>query len=125
MQPTLRILVVEDLQDAANSTAVLLKLWGYQSEIVYDGERACEVAATFHPEVVLLDIGLPWMDGCELAQRLRQLQETANSLLVAISGYGREADIQRCKEAGIDRHFVQPVDPDELKQLLAKAEKRR
>jgi CheY-like chemotaxis protein len=118
-------LVVEDLRDSADSMAILLKHWGYQSEIVYDGERACEVAATFHPEVVLLDIGLPGMDGCELAQRLRQLPETANRLLVAISGFGREADIQRCKEAGIDRHFLKPADPDELKQLLAKAEERR
>jgi two-component system CheB/CheR fusion protein len=121
MQPALRILVVEDMHDSADSMALLLKLWGYQSAIAYDGERAVESATRFCPDVVLLDVGLPGMDGCELARRLRQLPEMAKVLLVAVSGYGREADVQRCKEAGIDRHFLKPVDPVELHELLAQA----
>jgi two-component system CheB/CheR fusion protein len=125
MQPSLRILVVEDLHDSANSMAILLKLWGYQSAIAYDGEFACELATTFRPDVVLLDIGLPGMDGYEVARQLRQLPGMATALLVAITGYGREADVQRGKEAGIYSHFLKPVDPDRLKQLLTTAPKRR
>jgi CheY-like chemotaxis protein len=121
----MRILVVEDLRDAADSMAILLKLWGYRPAIAYDGEHACELATALRPDVVLLDIGLPGMDGCEVARRLRQLPQTANSLLVAISGYGREADVQRCKEAGIDRHFLKPVEPGELQRLLANTGKVR
>ncbi len=120
----MRILVVEDLRDSADSTAILLKHWGYQSGIVYDGARACEVAATFRPDVVLLDIGLPGMDGYEVARQLRRLPGMDTTFLVAITGYGQEADVQRCKEAGIDRHFLKPVNPDELKQLLVQAENR-
>ena len=118
----MRILVVEDLQDAANSMAILLKVWGYQSSVAYDGEFACELATTFRPDVVLLDIDLPGIDGCEVARRLRQLPEMAHTFLVAISGYGQQVDVERCKEAGIDRHFLKPVDPLELQQLLARAE---
>lgn len=125
MQPSLRILVVEDLHDSAHSMAILLKLWGYQSAIAYDGEFACELALSFRPDVVLLDIGLPGMDGYEVARRLRQLPEMATALLVAITGYGRDADVQRGKEAGIDYYFLKPTDPDQLRQLLATAEKRR
>lgn len=85
----------------------------------------CRVAATFRPDVVLLDIGLPRMNGYDVARQLRRLLGMDTTLLVAITGCGQEADVQRCKQAGIDRHFLKPVDPDELKQLLATAEKRR
>jgi len=119
---SLRILVVEDSHDSADSLGLLLNLWGYQAVITYDGEGALKAASVNPPDVVFLDIGLPGMDGCQVARQLRRLSGTAHSLLVAITGYGREADVQRCKEAGIDRHFLKPVDPVELKQLLAKAE---
>jgi CheY-like chemotaxis protein len=118
----LRILVVEDLPDSADSMAILLQLWGYQSAVVYDGERALEVAAAFRPAVVFLDIGLPGIDGCEVARQLRRLPEMGTTLLFAITGYGREADVQRCKEAGIDRYFLKPVDPLELRQELREVE---
>ena len=118
----MRILVVEDLPDSANSMALLLDLWGYQSAIAYDGERACELAATAPADVVFLDIDLPGIDGYDVAHRLRRLPEMSTALLVAITGYGREADVQRCKEAGIDYHFLKPVDPAALQQLLAQAE---
>jgi CheY-like chemotaxis protein len=119
----LRILIVEDLPDSANSMALLLQLWGYQSEIAQDGESACELAATFRPDVVFLDIGLPGIDGHEVARRIRKLPGMADALLVAITGYGRPADVQRCKQAGIDYHFLKPADPIELQKVLAKAEK--
>jgi CheY-like chemotaxis protein len=124
MQPhSLHILVVEDSHDSANSLGLLLGLWGYQAVITYDGADALAAASAAPPDVVFLDIGLPGMDGCEVARQLRRLPGMATALLVAITGYGRAADIQCCKEAGIDCHFLKPVDPAELKELLAKAEK--
>lgn len=123
MPPSLRILVVEDLRDSADSMAFLLKLWGYQSAVVYDGERALEVAATYRPDVVLLDIGLPGMNGYKVARTLRALPGTASAFIVAITGYGQKADVERCKEAGFDRHFLKPVDPAELQRLLANVPK--
>jgi CheY-like chemotaxis protein len=116
-------LVVEDSHDSADSLGLLLELWDYQAVITYDGEGALQAALANSPDVVFLDIGLPGIDGCEVARQLRRLPGTANALLVAITGYGREADVQRCKEAGIDCYFLKPVDPAELKRLLAKAEK--
>ncbi len=124
MQP-LRVLVVEDLHDAAYSSARLLELWGYEPVLAYDGEQGLEFATTLPPDVVLLDIGLPKMDGYEVARRLRQLPATARVLLIAITGYGQDADVQRCKEAGIDFHFLKPVDPTKLRQVLRKAQEQR
>ncbi|HEY7428684.1 MAG TPA: response regulator [Gemmataceae bacterium] len=127
MQPrnpssALRILVVEDLHDSADSLALLLRLWGYESVVAYDGLSALDMASAHSPDVVLLDIGLPGMDGCEAARQLRQLPGMDKALLLAITGYGHKADIQRCKEAGIDSHFLKPVDPAELQQVLRRAE---
>jgi CheY-like chemotaxis protein len=119
---SLRILVVEDLRDSADSLGLLLKLWGYEAEVTYDGEHALAAASSAPPDVVFLDIGLPGMDGFEVARRLRRLPGTARSLLVAITGYGQEDDVRRCKEAGIDYHFLKPADPLELEKLLARAE---
>ncbi len=119
----LRVLVVEDMHDTAELMAYLLECWGYQSAVVYDGERAVEVALTFRPNVVFLDIGLPGIDGYEVARQLRRLPGGDKVLLVAITGYGQEADVQRCKEAGIDYHFRKPADLDQLQQLLMAAEK--
>jgi CheY-like chemotaxis protein len=122
MQPSLRILVVEDLHDSADSLGLLLSLWGYQAVITYEGAGALAADSATPPDVVFLDIGLPGMDGCEVARQLRRLPGTAHSLLVAVTGHGEAADVQRCKEAGIDYHFLKPVDPAELQRLLAKAE---
>jgi CheY-like chemotaxis protein len=113
-----RILVAEDVKDSADTLDLLLRFWGYQSTAVYDGKHALEVAAALRPDVVFLDLGLPDMDGCEVARQLRGLSGMKDALLVAITGYGRQADIQRCKEAGIDLHFLKPVDPNQLRQLL-------
>lgn len=124
MQP-LRILVVDDLRDAADSLAMLIRLWGHEVDVAYSAPDALDVAAVNQPDVVLLDIGLPRMDGYEMARRLRQLPGMAQALLNAVSGFGREADIQRCKEAGIDCYFLKPADPIELHKVLMTSEELR
>ena len=120
--PELRILVVDDMRDLADTLAVLIRIWGYEVVVTYDGSEALIEASANPPDVVLLDIGLPKMNGLDLARRLRQLPAMAKALLIAISGFGQEADVQRCKEAEIDCHFLKPVDPEELRQVLVKAQ---
>ena len=124
MQPAptarpLRVLVVDDCRDAADSLALLVRHWGYQAVMAYDGPSALDLALLHSPEVVFLDLGLPGMDGFEVARRLRQLPGMGQALLVAVTGYGREADVQGCWDAGIDFHFIKPVDPIELELVLA------
>lgn len=114
----LRILVVEDNADAADTLRDLLELFGHEVEVAYTGSEGLEAAHQFHPEVVLCDIGLPGMDGYAVARRLREDPETAASRLVALTGYGRDADRQLAQEAGFDLHLVKPVAPDELRQRL-------
>jgi CheY-like chemotaxis protein len=114
----LPILVVEDLHDTADSLAMLLELWGYQPTVVYEGKKAIEAASTLCPDIILLDIDLPDVNGYNVARQLRQVPELANTLLLAITGYRQESDVQCCKEAGIDLHFLKPVDPEEIKEAL-------
>jgi two-component system CheB/CheR fusion protein len=120
MQP-LHILVVDDICDSAETLAMLIGFWGHEVVVAYDGPDALAKASANPPDVVLLDVCLPIMSGLDLARRLRRLPGMAKALLAAISGYGREVDVQRCKEAGIDCHFVKPVDLDELQKVLANA----
>ena len=119
---SLRVLIVDDQHDTANALATLIGLWGYETDVAYDGLSALDAASVKPPDVVLLDLGLPGMDGYEVARQLRRLPALDTALLVAISGHGQEADVQRCKEVGIDSHFLKPMDPDELQKVLAKAE---
>jgi two-component system CheB/CheR fusion protein len=128
MQPphasfALRVLVVDDLRDSADSLALLLQLWGHRPAVAYTGESALEVATAFRPDVVLLDIGLPGIDGYEVAWRLRQLPGLARCRLMALTGNGEEDDVRRCKEAGIDCHFLKPMDLSILRGLLATPER--
>jgi signal transduction histidine kinase/CheY-like chemotaxis protein len=118
----LRVLVVDDNVDAAQSLAVLLNLWGHEVCTAHDGTVALEAAQAWRPEVVLLDIGLPGMDGYEVARRLRALQCPARPLLIALTGHAREEDRRRSQDAGFDRHLVKPVDPEILEVLLAQSE---
>jgi two-component system CheB/CheR fusion protein len=115
----LSILVVEDRGDTANSLVLLLEQWGYKPVVVYEGKHAVKIASTFCLDVIFLDIGLPDIDGYEVARQLRRMPELTRTLLVAITGYGQPADIQRCREAGIDLHFLKPVDPEIIKKVLA------
>jgi two-component system CheB/CheR fusion protein len=114
---------VEDDPDSAQTLALLLKLWGYEVAVASDGPNALDATPTFQPDVVFLDLALPRMDGYEVARQLRRLPGMRKALLVAITGYGDEADGRRCKEAGIDCHFLKPAEPAVLRELLAQAEK--
>ncbi len=117
--PSRRILVVDDNVDAARSLARLLaRLYDQEVRVAHDGPEALAIAGEFLPEVVLLDIGLPGMDGNEVARRLRLRPEFRRALLVALTGWGQEDDVARSKEAGFDHHLVKPADPDALKGLL-------
>jgi PAS domain S-box-containing protein len=118
-----RALVVEDNVDAAEMLADLLAFWGYDVRAVRSGEAGVEVAGAFNPHVVLLDIGLPGMDGFEVARRLRSMPRGRPEgrplpLLIGVSGYGQEADRRRAREAGIDYHLIKPLDPKILRELL-------
>ena len=114
-----RALVVDDNVDSANGTARILTRHGYEVKVVYDGPDAVEAAREFRPRFVLLDIGLPGMDGYEVARRLREETGLAGAKLVAVSGYGQESDRRRSREAGFDHHLVKPVDPDKLLAWLS------
>lgn len=113
-----RILVVDDNVDGADSLAVLLRLGGHEVSLAHDGPAALEMATVFHPDVILLDIGLPGMDGYEVAKRLRSRNETQSAVLVAVTGYGRDEDRVRSRDAGFDHHLVKPVSLDALNGIF-------
>jgi two-component system, sensor histidine kinase len=115
---SLRILVVEDNEDAAEAMMLLLTGIGHEVTVVSDGREAVGVARRVQPEVILLDIGLPGMDGYELARVLRDMPETHAARLIAVSGYGQQKDRARSREAGFDVHLVKPVDPSKLTEAI-------
>lgn len=104
-----RILIAEDNRDGAETLAGLLRLHGHTVEVAYTGERALQIAPTFDPEVAILDIGLPGIDGYELARRLRASPHGRDCLLIAATAYGSPDDFERAIAAGFDAHFVKPV----------------
>jgi signal transduction histidine kinase len=114
-----RVLIVDDNVDAADSAAMLLRFLGHEVEMAHDGIAALAAASAFHPDVALLDIGLPGMDGYDLAKQLRARPEHRNMLLIALTGYGKEEDRRMSVEAGFDRHLIKPVDPAAMARLLA------
>ena len=115
-----RVLVVEDNLDAAESLLMLLQLLGHHVRAVHDGISALDVARANVPDVMLVDIGLPGMDGYEVARRIREQPGLERIALVALTGYGREEDRERALEAGFDYHLVKPVDPNALRGLVAR-----
>ncbi len=115
-----RILIVDDNVDAADSLAMLLELSGHQVQTAYGSEAAIAMVGSHRPRVVLLDIGLPGMDGYEVARRLRQNPDFSRMTLVALTGYGQEDDRRRARDVGFDYHLVKPVELGELTQLLAR-----
>jgi CheY-like chemotaxis protein len=117
--PPCRVLIVDDNEDSANSLAMILKLGGHETASVYTAVDALQHAATFKPDVVLLDIGLPGMDGYEVAQKMRELPGLRNIRLVAVTGYGRSDDRRRAREAGFDDHLTKPVEFAVLERMLA------
>jgi two-component system CheB/CheR fusion protein len=114
-----RVLVVDDNSDSAESIALLLELNGHDVRMAHDGPAALEIARSFHPQVVVLDIGLPGMDGYEVAKRLRSEAPMQNVILIALTGYGQSEDRQRSIAAGFNHHLVKPVDPEVLQTLIA------
>jgi len=115
----LKLMIVDDNKDAADVLATLLELEGHRVLVETDACAALQRASNEKPQVMLLDIGLPTVDGYELARRLRQSPETASATLVALTGYGREEDRRRSLEAGFDHHLVKPVAPERLSSLLS------
>ncbi len=115
---TLKILLVEDNLDSAEGMALLLRFDGHEVRMAHDGPSALEAARAFEPQAVLLDLGLPGMNGYEVAQRLREQPACRQTPLIALTGYGQEEARRRTKEAGFDYHLVKPVEPEALGALL-------
>lgn len=115
---SLKVLIVDDNEDSAESLASLMRLFGHDARTAYDGLSALEEARTYLPDVMLLDIGLPKLDGYGVAERLRQEPWRDRMLLMAMTGYGQEEDRRRSREAGFDHHLVKPVDLGKLRELL-------
>jgi signal transduction histidine kinase len=114
-----RILVADDNRDAAESTGMLLRLMGNEVRTVYDGVEAVEQAAAFRPDLILLDIGMPKLNGYEAAKLIREQEWSAGTMLVAVTGWGQEEDKRRTSEAGFDCHFTKPLDPAALHKLVS------
>ncbi len=115
-----RILVVDDNVSSADSLGLIIRLWGHECRVTHSGPEAIEEFDVFHPDVVLLDIGLPGMDGYQVARTLRSRTDWPGLILVAMTGYGRDEDRRRSREAGFDEHLVKPLDLDGLEHLLAR-----
>ena len=113
-----RILVADDNVDAADGLKLLLELSGDQVRVAYDGVSALRVAREFNPQIALLDVGMPNLDGFEIARRLREDPQTRHTILIAVTGWGQAEDRRRSKEAGFDYHLVKPVEPSALERLL-------
>ncbi len=114
-----RILVVDDNHDSALSLAMMLSIMGHETRTAHDGESAVATAESFLPDVVLLDIGLPKLNGYEVAQRIRENAWGQSMFLIAVTGWGQEEDRQRSSEVGLNVHMVKPVEPAALERLLS------
>jgi CheY-like chemotaxis protein len=114
-----RLLIVDDIKDSADSLAMLLQLRGHDVHTAYDGEDAVIAAEKLKPEVVLLDIGMPKLNGYDACRRIRQQPWGKGIFVIALTGWGQDDDRRRTEEAGFDHHLVKPLDPDELMNVLA------
>jgi CheY-like chemotaxis protein len=113
-----RILIVDDNADAAYTLQALMEIAQHDVRVALDAEEALRLGEAFRPQVVLLDIGLPGMDGYEVARHLRRSAATSRALIIAVSGYGSEADRRRAREAGFDHHVTKPIVPGALESLM-------
>jgi CheY-like chemotaxis protein len=116
------VLIVDDNDDSAESMAGLVRAWGHEAAVAHDAVEALTLATTFAPDTAFVDIGLPGMNGYELARRWRATPGYQDLKLVAMTGYGRADDRHAAREAGFDVHFVKPAELGELEQLLASAD---
>ncbi|SAL55168.1 response regulator receiver protein [Caballeronia choica] len=119
--PARRVLLVDDSVDAAEALSMLLETLGHEVRTMHDGTSALAIVDEFRPEVVILDIGLPGMDGFALARELRKLPSTRDALLIALTGYGGDEDRLRARAAGFDHHLVKPVAFADLEDLIARS----
>ena len=115
----MHVLFVDDNEDTIETAALLFGAWDHEIRVARTGPEALEVASDFEPDVILLDIGLPGLDGYEVAKRLRQDPRFKDTLMIAVSGYGRESDRQLSRAAGFDDHLIKPVDLEKLNELLS------
>ena len=113
-----RVLVVDDNTDMAFGLKLLLQRWSYDVGLAFDGVEGLEVARTYRPDVVLLDLGLPRLDGCGLARQIRREPGLSQVLLVAVTGSGESEEQLRTRAAGFDHHLVKPIDLDSLQEVL-------
>jgi DNA-binding response OmpR family regulator len=111
--------LVDDNRDSADSLGMMLRIVGNETQTVYDGEEAVAASMAFRPDVILLDIGLPKLNGHEVCRRIREHLWGENVVLIALTGWGQEDDVRRSHEAGFDHHMVKPVNPNALMKLLA------
>ena len=114
-----RVLIVDDNRDSADSLAMLMEITGNKTYLAHDGIEAVEAIEKYRPEVVLLDIGLPGLDGHEVCRRIREQQWGKNIIVIALTGWGQEDDRRKSEEAGFNGHLVKPVDYDKLLELLS------
>jgi CheY-like chemotaxis protein len=113
-----RVLVVDDLSDAAASLALVCELYGAEARVACDGFEALKIGADFKPHVALMDISMPLMDGYETARRLRAEPWGKDVVLIALTGWGRQGDIDKAREAGFDGHLLKPVEADAMISLI-------
>jgi CheY-like chemotaxis protein len=113
-----RIVVADDNPDSAASLAMMLRILGHDVQTAHNGQQAVELASTFLPDVMLLDIGMPVMDGYEAAQHVRKNPELAHIILVALTGWGQDDDKRQAEEAGFNHHVTKPIDLAALQSLL-------
>lgn len=113
-----KVLVVDDNRDSADSLAMLLRFDGHDVHVAGDGAEALAMAEQLQPEVMVLDIGLPNMDGYEVARRLRRLPWSHDIRLIAVTGYGQHDDLRASSEAGFEHHLIKPINPAELSQII-------
>ncbi len=117
--PLKQVLLVDDNEDARELLGGLLEIQGYQVQVAADAPGALEIAARWKPQIIVLDLGLPEVDGWELARQLRQVEGLAGVRIVALTGYGSERDRERSREAGIDQHLLKPIEISQLVRAFA------
>jgi CheY-like chemotaxis protein len=115
-----RVLVADDNIDAGESLAMLLRLDGHDVQIAHDGIEALALFERMKPEIAVLDIGMPGLSGYEVAKRIRELEPARDTTLIAVTGWGQEADKARAAAAGFDHHFTKPVEPAALSALISR-----
>ena len=115
-----KVLIVDDNLDSATTLSMLFELSGFEAESVHDGPSALRAAMEFRPDAVVLDIGLPGLDGYQVARHFRSSPELHGMVLIALTGYGQDADREHSRQAGFDHHFVKPTDPSTLCEILAR-----